>query len=154
MNEHSPRPRGEEPADGFDLTRLKREIRESVGRRRAEAGSVATSTPGGFDADLRAASLRRVEGHADIGAGVPELTRFRGPLRFVARLLARAVLHLSRFLTSRQRECNYAVLNALRNNHRGLSRLEQELERQFQRLRADLERLVEQRLREEGRRAA
>ena len=61
----------------------------------------------------------------------------------------RVVLYLARFLTSRQRECNYATLNALRNLDRGLSRLEQEQARQFQQLRAELERL-----REEGRRAA
>src|SRR5262245_4121579 len=135
MYEYSPRPRGEEsaaaPADGFDLAQLKREIRESVARRRA-AGPAAAPAAGGFDGDLRAASLRRVEGLADIAAGVPELPRFRGPLRSVARLIARVVLYLSRFLTSRQRECNYAVLNALRNVHRGLSRLEEEQARQFQ----------------------
>jgi hypothetical protein len=151
MAEHSPRPRGEwppaTPADGFDLARLKAEIRESLARRRPADRAAAPA--GGFDADLRAASLRRVERHADIGAGVPELPRFRGPLRFVARLLARVVLYLARFLTSRQRECNYAVLNALRNHDRGLSRLEQELAQQIRQLRADLERL-----REEGRRAA
>jgi hypothetical protein len=157
MNEHSPRPLGEAPpavpADGLDLARLKEEIRECLARRTAATGAVAAPA-GGFDADLRAASLRRVEQHADIGAGVPELPRFRGPLRFVARLLARVVLYLSRFLTSRQREYNYAVLHALRNFHRGLSRLEEEQARQRQLWRADLERLVEQRLGEEGRRAA
>jgi hypothetical protein len=157
MNEHSPRPLGEEPpagpGDGIDLARLKAEIRASLARRTAAPGAVAAPA-GGFDADLRAASLGRVERHADIGAGVPELPRFRGPLRFVARLLARVVLYLSRFLTSRQREYNYAVLNALRNLHRGLSRLEDEQAQRFQQLRTDLERLVEQRLREEGRRAA
>jgi hypothetical protein len=149
MTEHSPRPRGEEPpaapADGFDLARLQAEIRESLARRRPADRAAA----GGFDADLRAASLRRVERHADIGAGVPELPRLRGPLRFVARLLARVVLYLARFLTSRQREYNYAVLSVLRNIDRGLSRLEQEQARQIRQLRAELERL-----REEDRRAA
>jgi hypothetical protein len=146
MNEHSP-----ESADGFDLDRLKAEIRASLAGRPAEPARPGTA--GGFDAELLAAGLRRVEKHADIAAGVPELPRFRGPLRVVARLLAGVVLYLSRFLTSRQRECNYAVLNALRNLDRGLSRLEQEQERQLRRLRADLERL-EQRLDEEGRKAA
>jgi hypothetical protein len=146
MNEHSP-----ESADGFDLDRLRAEIRASL------AGCPADQTPpelaGGFDAELRAAGLRRVEKHADIAATVPELPRFRGPLRMMARLLAGVVLYVSRFLTSRQRESNYAVLNSLRNLHHGLSRLEQEQARQLQRLRADLERL-ERRLGEEGRQAA
>ena len=146
MNEPKPL-----PADGLDLAIVKAEIRASLARRRA-AG--APKLPGTFEADLRAASLDRVEKHADIGAGVPELPRFRGPLRLAARLLARVVSYLARFLTSRQRECNYAVLNSLRNLHRGLARLEEEQSRQLRQLRGDLERLVEEKLREHGRRAA
>ncbi len=135
-------------AEAFDLERLRTEIRAGLGRAEPVGG------PGGFPAELRAASLRRMERHADIAAGVPELPRFRGPLRVLARLLARCVLHISRFLTSRQRECNYAVLSALRNLHDGLARLEEAQERQRRELRAELERLIEQRLGEPGRKAA
>ena len=151
MSEHSSCPESA-PADGLELARLKAEIREALAQRGA-AAEVAWH-PGGFDAEVRAASLRRVERHADIGAGVPELPRFRGPLRLVARLLARVVLYLARFLTSRQRECNYAVLNSLRNLHRGLARVEEEQARQLRQLRTDMDRLVEERLNEPGRRAA
>jgi hypothetical protein len=152
MNENSERAEPAAPAaglDAFDLDRLKKEIRESLARgRAAPAGS------GSFAAELRAASLRRVERHADIAAGVPDLPRFRGPLRVLARLFARCVLHISRFLTSRQRECNYAVLTSLRNLHEGLARLEEAQERQLRELRAELERLVERRLGEPDREAA
>jgi hypothetical protein len=150
MNEPSPRSQSV-PDDRLDLATVKAEIRASLARRRS-AGALAL--PGAFEADLRAASLSRVERLADIGAGVPELPRFRGPLRLAARLLARVVLYLARFLTSRQRECNYAVLNVLRSLHRGLARLEEEQARQFRQQRADLEQFLEQRLREHGRSAA
>jgi hypothetical protein len=96
--------------------------------------------PDTFNAELRTASLQRVEQLADIGAGTPELPRFRGPLRLAARFLARVVLYLSRFLTSRQRESNHAVLNALRNFHQGLALLEE----QQKKLRADVDRLAKQ----------
>jgi hypothetical protein len=128
-----------------------------VRRRAAPAEPPAEPPAGGngsFAAELRAASLRRVEEHANIAAGVPDLPRFRGPMRVLARLIARCVLHISRFLTSRQRECNYAVLSSLRNLHEGLARLEEAHERQLRELRAELERLVEQRLGETGRKAA
>ena len=135
MNERNP---PSAPADTLDLARLKAEIREALARRRA-LGSVI-EIPDTFNAELRTANLQRVEQLADIGAGAPELPRFRGTLRFAARLLARVVLYLSRFLTSRQRESNHAVLNALRNFHQGLARLEE----QQRQLRADVERMAEQ----------
>jgi hypothetical protein len=161
MNENPPRAgsgRGAQPvaSEAFDLDRLKLEIREGLARQRAGT-DLLSDTVSGFAAELRAASLRRVEKHADIAAGVPDLPRFRGPLRMLARLLARCVLHISRFLTSRQRECNYAVLSSLTNLHEGLVRLEAAQQRQLHELRAlraEVQRLVEQRLAEPDRKVA
>ena len=53
-------------------------FRVSMALGRAAAGGPLVD--GGFPAELRAASLRRVEEHADIAAGVPELPRFRGQI--------------------------------------------------------------------------
>ncbi len=148
MRESNARPAAEGAGDPLDVEALKAQIRESAARRRA------VPAPPALDWDLLTASLRRVESHADIAAGPPDLPRFRGPWRLAARFLARVVLYLSRFLTSRQREYNHAVLTSLRNIHGGLRLLEESRREELRRLREDLRRLVEEKLADRDRRAA
>ena len=71
-----------------------------------------------------------------------------------ARCLARGVVIVSRFLTSRQREYNHAVLNSLQNVSRGLRGLEERQKAELQQLREDLHRLLEKKFGERARRAA
>src|SRR5947209_4805315 len=104
MTEPDAPPAAEGAGDPLDVEALKAEIRAAAARRRGPPA------PPALDWDLLSAGLRRVEGHADIASGPPDLPRFRGPWRRAARFLARVVLYLSRFLTSRQREYNHAVL--------------------------------------------
>jgi hypothetical protein len=67
-----------------------------------------------------AGSLAQVEAKADIGNAVPEMSRFGGPIRLLARSAARVVLFLTRFLNNRQRECNLAVRDCLYNLATGI----------------------------------
>jgi hypothetical protein len=143
MTEDRPPPAPSEPACGppFDLEEFKAQVRAAVARRRPRE----VPGPPPFDWDLLAAGLERVQRRADIGAGVPELPRFRGPFRLLGRLLAACVLFFSRFLTNRQRDCNHAMLGTLRTLSRGLRRLEESQRAELQRLREEMERRLEQR---------
>lgn len=75
--------------------------------------------------------LDLAEANAHVGAAVPELTRFQGLKRKVARFVARGVLYLSRVITNRQRQYNVSVLSALRDLSYGLRRFEEEQRRQL-----------------------
>jgi len=119
-NPSSAPPSDEVSCDLRTIAALKACIREAVARRRGEPTRVARPV----DWHLLAAGLRQVEKYADIGSGVPDLPRFRGPFRLLGRLFARCVLYFARFLTNRQREYNNAVLNSLRNLAEALRRLE------------------------------
>ncbi|MCC6417502.1 MAG: hypothetical protein IT429_04570 [Gemmataceae bacterium] len=143
---------GLEPGGGLDLEKLQAQIRAAAARRR-EAAPVLVFPA--IDWELLAASLARVERHADIAAGgAPDLPRFRGPLRRVGRLIGRVVLFLARFLTSRQREYNHAALSTLRNLQRAVIRLEEGQRAGLRRLREEMREELERKLGEAGRRAA
>jgi hypothetical protein len=154
MTENTPCPAEEGSLARLDVERLKGEIRKAAARRRAAGTAFSGVAALGVEWDLLAAGLRRLEGQADITAGRLDLPRFRGPLRAAARLLARAILYLSRFLTTRQREYNHAVLTSLHNVHRGLRRLEDEHKEEILRLREELQHFIERKLGDEKRRAA
>ncbi len=133
---------------------LKAQIRAAAKRRKAPEAA-ALPAPPGIDWDVLAASLTRVEKHADIAAaGAPDLPRFPGPLRLVGRFLGRVVLFCARFLTSRQREYNHAALSAMRNLHRAVCRLEQAQRDTLQRLQEDLGRDLQRRQDDPARQAA
>jgi hypothetical protein len=152
MTPNNSGPVAQGPADRIDVEALKREIRAAARRRAARAPRIP-----GIDADLLEASLRQVEGYADLAACVPTWRQLRSPLRLVrlaARCLARGVVIVSRFLTSRQREYNHAVLNSLQNVSRGLRGLEERQKAELQQLREDMHRLFEKKVGERARRAA
>ncbi len=160
MNETCPRPElppAQEAgaAWSLDLEVLKAQIRAAAARRREAPDAPPLPALRGIDWEVLAASLSRVEKHADITAGgPPHLPRLPGPLRLVGRWFARAVLFCARFLTNRQREYNHAALNALANLHRAVCRLEQTQRDDLQRLHEELRRDLGRRQDDPARRAA
>ncbi len=157
MNETCPRPELPLPeqagaAWALDLEVLKAQIRAAAAKRREAPAMPATP---GIDWDVLAASLTRVERHADIAAGgAPDLPRFPGPLRLVGRFLGRLVLFCARFLTNRQHAYNLAALKALTILQRSVCRLEQTQKDALQRLHQELCRDRERHQDEPARRAA
>jgi hypothetical protein len=91
----------------LDVEAVEAAIREAL-RRRSEAGGRPAPSWSQFEADLEVA-----EGSAQVGLHMPELPRFRGVRRVLARLLVRCILYLSRPITSRQRHFNASVLSCL-----------------------------------------
>src|SRR5437763_26223 len=80
--------------------------------------------------------LKLAEEHVAVGADVPEMTSLPGPLRRLGRLIARCILILTRFITTRQREFNTAALGTIHNVHGMLRHLEQVQRENLQRLEA------------------
>jgi hypothetical protein len=88
------------------------------------------------------AHLRQAALHAEVGAQVPPLRRFRGPWHALARLAARVVLYLGEIVTGPQREHNRLMMRCLGYLADGLERAEQErahYEARLRRLEAMLE---------------
>lgn len=71
------------------------------------------------------ASLESAEQHAHIGRRIPPLAAWRGIMRPPARLAARMLLYLSRFLTDSQTQLNVSLLGAVRALAEGVGRMEQ-----------------------------
>jgi hypothetical protein len=90
------------------------------------------------------ASLNRVRQHVEIGRGVPKLSRLKGPVRYTARLVAAAILLVSRFLTNRQSAYNIAGLTALHQLAEGIRRMHLSYSDQIQRLEKQLNQLRKQ----------
>src|SRR5262249_62358402 len=67
---------------------------------------------------------------------LPELTRLPGPLRWLGLLVARGVVVLTRFITTRQRDFNDAAVGTLHNVHGMLRHLEQVQTENLKRLEA------------------
>lgn len=65
------------------------------------------------DWQAAALGLRQAEQFANVGAETPPMSRYRGPLRPIARGMARLVLFLGRIVTRPQREFNVALLRTL-----------------------------------------
>jgi hypothetical protein len=71
------------------------------------------------------ANLNLAEENAQAGTIVPELGRFRGVTRKLARFAARGLLYLARVITNSQRKFNVAVLASVRDLHFILRQWEQ-----------------------------
>jgi O-antigen chain-terminating methyltransferase len=82
------------------------------------------------------AGVRLAEQHVPVGSHLPELTRLPGPLRWVGLLVARCVVVLTRFITTRQRDFNAAAIGTLHNVHGMLRHLEQVQTENLKRLEA------------------
>jgi O-antigen chain-terminating methyltransferase len=119
---------------------LMAKIREEVARRRAanssptpqpsSTGAVAT----GIDWPRLHAGLHAAERYAQVGTFVPNWPRFGRVRRSLARCVARVLLYLSDFITTRQREFNNAVLQSLRALSDGLPHVENRFVEQGKRL--------------------
>jgi hypothetical protein len=131
--------------DDLDLDALAAEL-----RRQAAARPTAARP---FEHHAVAASLEEVRRRLEVGAGAPELPRFRGPVRVLARLLARAVLYGLRFLTNRLRQLHHAQYNALHQIDRRIQELEARHQRELRALRAEVAELTRA-LQQQRRRAA
>ncbi len=69
---------------------------------------------------------RAAEKDARVGQKIPSFASFRRPLRPIARLTARIVLYLSRFITDRQSDYNIALLRTVAALGEAVDRLERE----------------------------
>jgi hypothetical protein len=77
-----------------------------------------------LDWGVISAFLRIAEKNALVGKHVPNMKRFPGLIRLIARLLGGAFLYLLRMITNPQREFNHAILIALRAFQEGFRQLE------------------------------
>jgi len=116
-----------------DLKRLKEEIREEVAALRstgqefspketADVARRAAGRPAAFDATSVRSMIDLADSFADVGLHTPPVHRFRGLIRSVARLTARMILTLSRFITDRQRNFNHLTTRSLMSLADGLER--------------------------------
>ncbi len=102
------------------------------------------------------AQLNHAHDHAEVGAAVPPLRRFRGPLWPMARLGARVFLLAARMITIPQRLFNQALLLAFQQLVADLEETEREGQRQDRRVQdlthrlEDLEREVARQREENG----
>src|SRR5262249_55151433 len=111
---------GNQPVNGsgmMDGPGLPREI--DVGRLLERIRSEVTGPSGpapdlGRDDEQVEFHLALAEENANVGTRAPTLSRYRGFKQRAARLVARGVMFLSRFLTNVQRQFNVAAVNCLR----------------------------------------
>ena len=113
-------------------------VQEEVARRRKADSSPRNSpenSPGSYlgtgrrsrsnlDWGIITAYLGIAEKNALVGKHVPNMKRFPGPVRMVARLLGSGFLYVLRMITNPQREFNHAILIALRALQDGIRQLE------------------------------
>ncbi len=117
----------------LDLERLKEEIRQEVVSLRSSGQPVfpdgssnarypAVARPEAFDASSIRPMIDLADSFADVGLNVPPVHRFRGVARRLARMAARLILTLSRFITDRQRNFNHLTTRSLSTLADGLER--------------------------------
>src|SRR5205814_1272844 len=92
------------------------------------------------------ATLNLAEQHAPVGTTLPEMARFRGVRRKIARFVARIVLALSRVVTGPQRIFNATMVNGVRDVIESMRQLEQVHRAAFHRLDQRIDREVNKRL--------
>lgn len=119
-------------APELDLDPLKEDIRREVaalrssGRRLFPEETDALRAPvtgrPAFDARQVRSMIALTNSFADLGVHVPPMHRFRGVVRRLARLTARLILTLSRFMTDRQRNFNHLTTRSLSHLADGLER--------------------------------
>jgi hypothetical protein len=125
----------------LDLDPLKEEIRQEVsvlrssGRRlfpddANEPNPEAVTRRRVFDARAVRSMIALANSFADVGIQLPPARRFKGGVRRLARLAARLILALSRFITDRQRNFNHLTTRSLNNLADGLERTTAELAEQ------------------------
>jgi SAM-dependent methyltransferase len=90
------------------------------------------------------ATLNLAEHHAPVGTTLPEMARFRGFKRRIARFIGRIVLTLTRVITGQQRVFNHTLLNASRDMVESLRQLEQAHRAAFHRLELDMNQRLDQ----------
>src|SRR5262249_9598418 len=138
----------------LDIEQLKGRIRHLASEHRAKApvsprdeppvaarvdsvhpGPGAASRSGKSDAPDNLGLIERL---ADLGSLTPDMMRFPRALRPIARLAARAVLFLARFLTKQQTDCNHAMLTALNALRDDLDRSVREFDERLAQVHASL----------------
>jgi hypothetical protein len=122
-----------------DLRQLHEEIRAEASRQRARAAAVIPlpdKNPGRWCLNWLEVK-GRVRGATDLAeAGLPPgLNRAPGVRRWLAGLLSRVVLRVTRFITSRQTGYNVALLDLVRDTAEALHEVETRLREQEERVR-------------------
>jgi hypothetical protein len=123
----------------WDLDELKARIREQAGSMRERAAAAIPLSVRGASAWtfnwLEVKSRLKIgSALAQMGA-MPLLPRFHGVRRRLALAAARVILHLTRFLTSRQTDFNVCLLDALREMGESLHTVETRLVQQQEQIR-------------------
>jgi hypothetical protein len=120
----------------ISVPELLERVQEEVARHRtASLQNSSEHTPGSHletgrrsrsyrDWDIITAYLGIAEKNAVVGKHVPEMKRFPGPIRMIARFLGGCFLYPLRMITNPQREFNCAVLIALWTMQDGVRQLE------------------------------
>lgn len=123
--------------DVLDLWRS--QIRQTAERTRAAASRLSPECPDfaipPFNWPQLSITLTGIAPHAQVGTEMPPIRRYRGPFRYGAALVAKVVLYVSKFLTTRQREYNVALLEFVRELGEGVRNLELRVIRQAERIR-------------------
>jgi hypothetical protein len=127
-----------EPQPALDLQQLRDSIREEAARKRAQFAAVAPvadTSPGHWCLNWLEVK-DRLCGLAELAqAGTPpRLPGARRLRRRLAGLLARGVMRLSRFITSRQTDYNVELLNLVRYTAEGLHDVETRVVQQQEQL--------------------
>lgn len=143
------KPRGELLPAEFGADVLTAVVGEEIARRSTNGNGSAyrngkNGSPGRSVLDWARITndLDLAEQNAHVGAAVPDMARFRGLKRFVARFVARGVLFLSRVITNRQRQYNLSLLSAVRDLAAGLRRVEDEHRHRLQETTERLEAVI------------
>jgi SAM-dependent methyltransferase len=100
------------------------DVISETARRNSDAAPAQNHRGGSLNWPVILASLESAEQHAQVGRRIPPLAAWRGIMRPPARLAARIVLYLSRFLTDSQTQLNVSLLHAVRALAEGVHRLE------------------------------
>jgi hypothetical protein len=129
---------GTSPAN-FDLEKLKESIRKDAASMRERAAESAPLAARGSAAWTF--NWLEVKSRLKIGAGLarlgdtPLLRRYHGWKRRVALAASKVVLHLTRFITSRQTDCNHCILDVLHEMGEALHSVETRVVRQQEQIR-------------------
>ena len=123
----------------WDLDELKERIREQAASMRERAAAATPLPPDGssiwsFNWLEVKSRLKIAAGLAQLGV-VPLLPRFHGLKRRLALTASRAILYLTRFLTTRQSDFNVCALDALRGMGEALHAVETRVVQQQEQIR-------------------
>jgi len=129
----------------LELVRAELQRQRGEQEARAEGGAPGGESNNPYAWNQLSATLEIAQQNADAGSRVSTYLNYRPSIRWLARLVGRAVLYFGRVITVPQRDFNNAILHALRITLNGIRDMNRFTDRTVQRL-DGLERQVQARL--------